>query len=400
MKTSLIFILSIFILVMTVTNVAAVEMINSDPAPVRAGRYAEITIVTRIPDVLDSPREDITYKIRETEHIRPVSGQEFTVARANPGQVITRTFTVYFSEKIATGFYPVELVEIRNDVESRRRFDVFVEGRPDVPELKIGSTSSIPNRLIRDTEDNVLHLELMNLGEKTAELVSAEIAATEEISETSFGSLKDHASSIADGQSARFEFEFDIQDTDKERIETSLDVSYRMRVDNSYEVVDVQLPLEIRLARTPQFVITSMEPLNEFRIGGSDREMLVEIKNTGDRDGENVRMRLFPNPESPFDFERTTIFVTSLIKPDESTLVKVPFDILDDALVQPYNINIELESVIGANRYNQRDRLEIDVTSEAATEVASYASMIVVGAIVLSLTIGLMRRRKAKSKKR
>ena len=391
--------LAIFLFLVAVPSSFAAEVIFSNPSPIRAGRYAEVTIQTRIPDVLDSPRDDITYKIRTTDDIRPVQGQEFTIGRANPGQIITRTFTIYFSENIQTGFFPLELIEIRGGEERRRTINVFVEGRADAPELRIGRVSSIPNRLIKDTNDNVIHIDIMNLGEIDAELVTVNLVSDSEIiSETFFGSLEDTRSSIRASESQRFEFELDISDTEEKHIESYLDLTYRMRIDNTYEVSNVQIPFELRLADTPRFEILSITPKDNLRVGESNLEIIVEIKNTGERNGENVRFRLYPNPESPFDFERTTIFVSSLIEPGETAKIRVPFDILDTALVQSYNINAEFESTIGANRYTQRDRLEIDVEFEANPAISSYAILIVVGGIVVSLGIGLSRRKPSKKR--
>ena len=391
-----IFVSSILALFLFAQGASAVEVLFTNPSPVRAGRSADITLQIRAPEGTETSRENIVYTIRETSSIRPVSGQEFFVARLDPGQVLTRTFTVFFSESIPTGIYPLELVETRGSSETRRRFEVFVEGRPDVPELRIGSVRSVPNRLIQDTNDNILNVEIRNLGEINAELVSASLVSSDEIEETFFGSLEDSVSNINGGQSEIFSFEFDIAETDEVSFDAYLDVTYRMRVDNNFEVVNLQLPFEIRLGRTPRFEIVDVEPLTNFRVGSRGNEMRVTVRNTGVNDGNNVRLRLFPNPSSPFDFDRTTIFVSALLLPGEETSFIVPFDILDTALLQTYNINIEFESVLGTNRFRQSDRMSIDVVSEASSGFGAYALVIIVIAVLLSLGIGFVYNRKKK----
>ena len=391
-----IFILTIIAFSLFAQGVSAVEVLFTNPSPVRAGRSADITLQIRAPEGTEITRENIVYSIRETSSIRPVSGQEFFVARLNPGQVLTRTFTVFFSESIPTGIYPLELVETRGSSEIRRRFEVFVEGRPDVPELRIGSVRSVPNRLIQDTNDNILNVEVRNLGEINAELVSATLVSSDEIIETFFGSLDDSVSSISGGQSETFSFEFDIDETEKVSFDAYLDITYRMRVDNNFEVVNLQLPFEIRLGRTPRFEIIDIEPLSDFRIGSRNNELRMTVKNVGVNDGNNVRLRLFPNPSSPFDFDRTTIFVSALLLPGEETSFIVPFDILDTALLQTYNINVEFESVLGANRYKQSDRMSIDVVSEASSGFGFYAFVIILISVVISFGIGFAYNRKKK----
>lgn len=396
-KQSIITLFSAIILFIFLSHSAyAVEVLFTNPSPIRAGRSAEITLQITAPQGIQDARENIVFSIQETSDIRPVAGQEFSVARIEPGQVLTRTFTVFFSENIPTGSYPLELVERRGSLVSRRRFEVFVEGRADAPELRIGSVRSIPNRLIQDTKDNILQIEVQNLGEISAELVSAKLVSSDDIIETFFGSLEDSIASLSGGDSAQFRFEFDISETEELSFDAYLDVTYRMRIDNNFEVVNVQLPFEIRLGRTPRFEIVSIEPLNNFRIGSRNNELRMTVRNVGINDGNNVRLRLFPNPSSPFDFDRTTIFVSALLLPGEETSFLVPFDILDSALLQSYNINVEFESVLGNSRYKQTDRMSIEVVSEASSGFAFYAFVIIIVAIGISAGIGFAYNRKKK----
>ncbi|MFW5852723.1 MAG: hypothetical protein ACOCUR_01725, partial [Nanoarchaeota archaeon] len=100
----------------------------------------------------------------------------------------------------------------------------------------------------------------------------------------------------------------------------------------------------------------------------------------------------------PFDFEQTTIFVSALLLPNETKSFMVPFDILDEALLQGYNIDVEFESVLGSNRYKQRDRLDIKVTDEASTGIAYFAGIIISLAVLMSLGMGFIYNRKKRRK--
>ncbi|MFW5852945.1 MAG: hypothetical protein ACOCUR_02860, partial [Nanoarchaeota archaeon] len=163
-------------------SVSAVEVLFTNPSPVRAGRAADITLQIRAPQEMDDPKTDVTFYIEETEDIKPVAGQEFFVSKINPGQILTRTFNVYFSDSIPTGNYPLRLVEKRGATLSKlNKFDIFVEGRLNVPELRVGSVRSVPNRLIQDTSDNIINVNLQNLGELSAELVTAKLVSGDSI---------------------------------------------------------------------------------------------------------------------------------------------------------------------------------------------------------------------------
>ena len=391
---------------MSVVHAFTFQVLSTNPAPIEAGEYADITVRIDFPLTSSESREinPTTFFIKGTDDIRPVSGQEFNLLSIRSGQSVTRTFRVFFSDSIPTGEIPLTLIA-RSGLSTIEMTDtIFVQRAPRQVDLHVSSARSTPEQLIQDTKSNTLRVTLQNLGERDAEMMSATLRVDDEshenfVKESFFNSMQDSISQITGGGQGEFSFTFDLEETTLNRIPMMLDITYRVQnpVDNSFNRVEESIPVELRLRETPRFEIISIEPENGLQAGTSNNRLRIQVENVGEEEGKSVRMRLFPDPSAPFDFERTTLFISSSMQPGDITEFVIPFDILNDALVQSYFINADIESLVGSNRFDQSKRVEIQVEQEASDGLGSYLIILLVITIGGSLVIGYFYNRSNKN---
>lgn len=394
----------VMVLTISVVHAYSFQVLSTNPAPIEGGDYADITLRIDFP-LIDGDSEQIdpvTFYIKETDEIKPVSGQEFNLLSARSGQSVTTTFRVFFSESIPTGNIPLTLVAQEGIKKIELEDDIFVQAAPRGVDFQIAQVQSTPQTLLQDTKSNELRVTLQNLGEKNAEMIVAKLGVGEElVDESFFYSMQDSISQINGGEQAELEFTIDIEETMQTQIPMILDISYRVKnsFDNSYTNKDVSIPVEIRLTESPRFEIVSVEPRGTLQAGTSSNEVVVRVENVGLEEAEDARLRMFPDPSIPFDFEVTSHFISSSIKPGEQASVVVPFDIMDEALVQTYTINTDFESLVGANRFTQSERLEIEVEEESTDGAGTYLIVLLVITIGGAIIIGYFYNSSSKKNK-
>ena len=390
---------------MSAVHAFTFQVLSTNPAPIEAGEYADITVRIDFPLVGSESREinPTRFFIKETEDIRPVSGQELNLLSIRSGQSVTRTFRVFFSDSLPSGEIPLTLVAQSGLQRTELTDRIFIQRAPRQVDLHVSSARSTPEDLIQDTKSNSLRVTLQNLGERDAEMMSAKLRVENSedeatIRESFFNSMQDSISQIQGGGQGEFSFSFDIRETQANRIPMILDVTYRVRnpIDNTYNRVEESIPVELRLRETPRFQIISIEPESTLQAGTSGNRLRVQVENVGEEEGRSVRMRLFPDPSAPFDFERTTIFISSSMNPGDIAEFIIPFDILNDALVQSYFINADVESLVGSNRFDQSKRLEIQVEQEASDGLNTYLIVLLILTIGGSIVIGYFYNRSNK----
>lgn len=399
----IILMLMTFLFMTSTVTAFSFQVLSTNPAPIQAGEYADVTIrIDTFAGGESSELDNIKIYPKETDYIKPVPGQDVLINSLNTGQSLTRTFRIFFSESIPTGEIPLTLVYENNGQKLEQSDSIYVSGALRSPELYIGEIRSVPDKLLQDTKGNTLNLVLQNLGQKEAELLTVELISDSEIVTESFSySLTESLASIKPGEQQTISFTFDIEETDVLTIPSTLNLRYRTLndFDNTYSTLEEEIDFDIRLTDSPRFEIVNMEKLNEFQAGTSGNRLKITIENVGEREGKSVRLRLYPDPSAPFDFERTSIFVTSNIKPQETVSFILPFDILDEALVQSYFINADFESLVGENRYVQSERIEIENQMEASRGTQIYLFSLIFLSLAIAFIIGFFYNRKKKNKK-
>lgn len=381
------------------------DILETNPSPVRAGEYADITVRLISTSPADTERENVKLRVEQTDDVRPIAGQEFVFNRLKGGDEITRTFRVFFSEDLGAGNVPVNFQVVDDDYRINLKRDVFVRGALTMPELYIGAIRTTPNELLKDTKSNRIVLTLQNLGDKKADLLNAQVIDLECCIEESFTySLQDSISSLDSGEEKELTFTFDILETAKDVITPTLRVRYRMEdeLSDSFETVTQSIPFEIPLTKAPDMIIAKTEPRGEIQARTQENELEVVVKNIGEEEGKSVRLRLFPDPSYPFDFERTNYFVSSVMEPGENATVIVKFDVLDFANIRSYPVKIELESLVGENRYTQDDELDIEVTGVGTNQARMFRTVFlaIAGVVAVALGIFVIAKRRPKRSKR
>ncbi|MCH8519857.1 MAG: hypothetical protein LAT82_03835 [Nanoarchaeota archaeon] len=398
-KSVFITLLISLVFIMTINSSYAYnfQILSTNPAPIEAGKYADITIRIDFPLMGGESREinPVTFYIKETQDIRPVFGQEFNLLSARSGQSVTRTFRVYFSDSIPTGEIPLTLVAQSGLNKVELTDTIFIQRAPRDVDLLVASIQTTPQNLIQDSKSNVLTFTIQNLGERNAEMITATLRSESSeleniIEESFFFSMQDSVAQIQGGGQGELTFTIDIEETQHTKIPMTLDFTYRVRnpLDNSYTRIEQSLPIELRLRNTPRFNIVSIEPENTLTAGTNNNKIRVIVENVGEEEGTSVRLRLYPDPSAPFDFERTTLFISSSLKPNEKAEFIIPFDVLDTALIQSYFVNADIESLVGSSRFEQSLRVEIPVEQEATDGLGIYLVILLILTIGGSIIIG------------
>ncbi|MFT4310296.1 MAG: COG1361 S-layer family protein [Candidatus Woesearchaeota archaeon] len=368
-----------------------VEVLHTNPAPLQAGEYADITVQIVNPAQAKN-QDEVTFFIKDTAHITPVDGQQATIGSIQRGSFVTRTFTVFVDEQVPAGFYPLYVVVQQQGVQTEYQQRVYIQSPLFEPQLAVGSLNSYPNHLLPDSKQNIVEVMLQNLGDKTADVIEVTLHESSGIIKQSHAfSLTDSLSRLEGGQQEQVSFTFDIEPVvGLSDIPAELQLRYRYRDarTNQISIRTIALPIHIPISQTPYFDVETKQ--DNLRAGQSDTHITVHLTNVGAYQGEQVRLRLFPNPAQPFDFDQTAFFVTPYIDVNQEMVLRIPFDVLKDAALQEHVIKAQLESMVGTSVFTQQIYIPIVVQQEALSTLQTNAWRIIIAALIIALLLGWM----------
>ncbi len=376
----------------------SVDLLNTNPAPIVAGEYADIT-VRFSNDKSGDGKSDVSFGFEGSDYFKLIDGPSDSISKVYAGEYFTKTFRILFSEDLEGGFINLPFYIIADGSKLVSDLKVMISGVDIKPSFYIGSVKSTPNELLADTDNNKLKVILQNLGDRDAQLVSAKLVIDSSLVEESYSySLTDSLSSINGGEQGELIFTVDLDKKVTGVIDANVILNYRYEkaIGNEYEIVTESLPLEIRVSDSPILEISSVVLVDDFKIGSVDNRVRVEIKNVGNEDAKDVRVRLSPDISYPFVYNQLTEYVTSEIKIGESAFVEFEVEVLKTADTREYGVTANLESLVGDSRYFNDGVVTLSVTSGKESSIPTTGKVLI--GIIL-LVSGFIGYRSIKAKK-
>jgi hypothetical protein len=384
--------LSLMLGVMLIGNVFSfsAELLNTNPAPIVAGEYADVT-VRFSNDNTDGVKNDVSFGFEDSKYFSLIEGPRDFISKVYQGEYFTKTFRVFFSEDLEQGFIALPFFVNSDGLKQIFDLSVMISGSSVKPNFYIGSVKSTPNELLPDTDNNMLKVVLQNLGDREAQLVSAELVIESDLVTEGYAySLTDSVSSIDGGTENKFEFSVDLDKEVRGVIPAKLVLNYRYEkaIGSEFEIVSEELPLKIRVSSSPVLEIGSVELVDDFKIGSIDNRVRVEVKNVGDEDAKDVRVRLSPDISYPFVYNQLTEYVTSNIKVGDSYFVEFKVEVLKRADARDYGVTVVIESLVGDSRYSNEGTVDLTVTAGSETTIPDIGKILIVIILLVSAWIG------------
>ena len=392
------------ILIYLVSSVSAfdIELLNTDPAPIIAGDYADITLkITNSISDRSNTKENVTFNIKENNLIQVIRGNEDIIPIIGNGESYTRTFRAFFSNDLEQGLIDLQIIVKSNSGEFKSEKRVYIESSKRKPELLIGELKTTPNELLIDTDNNKLKIKIQNLGDIDAELIKARLIVPKNIIIQSHTfSLEDSLSTIGAGEEGELEFTIDLEKTDLSVIPVTIELRYRYEksIGNSYETKLKTIDFKIPLIDSPYLIVENVTMLSEFISGSVENKVMLTIKNIGKADATDVRVRVVPDISYPFIFEEVTQYVSAKIKSNATANIIFTAEVSKDAAAKPYDMTVIMESLIEDTRYTRDDIITLSVAHGKKTNNNKTGGLIVGAILIVSLLIWNNTRKKRNKK--
>jgi len=378
-----------------------VQVLNTNPAPIIAGEYSDVTLMFTNPSV--DTLTGLSIKIKPTNEFFTPSQYDFNLANLYSKQSITRTFRVFFSENIPGGIIELPILISYGNLNLESSVKLSIQDVQSNPEILIGKLSSIPVELLPDSKNNKLIISLQNLGNKNAQLVTAKLIVNETkiIPSNSF-SFRDSVSSINSGNQSTINFNLDVEKGVFGNVDAKLLLTYRAKksINNSYKIFNKEIPFTIPIVNSPYLKIVKVEQLDPFTIGSTENRIRVTLKNIGKKEAKEVRIRVIQDSSYPFAYEKLTQYVTSKIDVGKEATIEFKLEVLSVAQDRIYPTTLLLESLVSQNRYVQEDSMDVKVIGSKKWTNFQKGYMVLALIFIVSIILGTFRilnRKKSKN---
>jgi len=283
------------------------------------------------------------------------------------------------------GTYNVTLNWDTGNGWTKHEFPIYIN--PKKAEFVVGAVLTSPEKLIADTTEAKLSVDINNIGKGNAENVKIKLSLPEGFKSSYSYSDEDALGIIPIAGSKTATFYADIDENIKEgNYLAKLDITYKDENDDSATYRTKTLELNIPIKPAPHLIVESVTTTPINLIAGSASEVHITVKNTGNKKADSVSLRVFQDASQPFVFNEKSDFVGKL-EPNDSGDAVLGFTVASTATDKKYLLDVELRGIDESNNVVIfRRTVPLTVTPAAKGSQLSFAVIlggfvVVIGAV-------------------
>lgn len=294
-------------------------------------------------------------------------------------------YKLRIADNALKGTYNVTLNWYTGAGWTKRDFPIYID--PKKADFVVGALVTSPEKLIADTKEAKLSVDINNIGKGNAENVKIKLFLPDGFNSSYSYSDEDSLGIIAKDGSKTATFYTDIDENIKEgNYKAKLEISYKDVNDDSATYRTKTLELNIPIKPAPHLIVESVTTTPINLMPGSNSEIRITIKNTGNKKAESVSLRVFKDASQPFEFSEKSDFVGKLEPGDDGDAV-LGFTVDPKAAAKKYLLDVELRGIDESNNVVIfRRMVPLTVTPEVKGSLLSSPGilgglLVVIGAV-------------------
>jgi hypothetical protein len=277
------------------------------------------------------------------------------------------------------GTYNVTLNWDTGSGYSNKEFPIYVD--PKKADFVVGALITSPEKLIADTKEAKLSVDINNIGKGNAENVKIKLLLPEGFNSSYSYSDEDTLGIIPKDGSKTATFYADVDENIKEgNFLAKLNITYKDENDESATYRTNTLELDIPIKPAPHLIVESVTTTPISLKAGSTSELHITIKNAGNKKAESVSMRVFKDASQPFAFNEKSDFVGKL-EPGESGEAVLGFTVDAKAAAKKYLVDVELRGIDESNNvviFRRTVPITVDQAPKGSPATGSIAALIAI----------------------
>ena len=341
---------------------------------------------------------NVKLTLGNTEQIQILGTNTFYFNSINYDEFKNFKVTMHALDGLPSGTYnfPVTIQYNDGTQTTTQNFEagILVGG---IVDLKVASIETSPKEVRPGDNYVLITLNLQNAGEDAAKSVSAKLSSDLFDSSYSDNNLV-YAGRIESSSSSQLKFYVNIPKTTSSGVyNLDLNLDYKNLLGENFNK-SLSVPLYVKEKPILEIIETQSDGK-----AGSDIEVKVTLKNTGEENAEEVDIRLISDSSLPFSIEERSVYIGS-IKPNETKTAIFNIKASSEANINTYNIRAFIrargDSEIGDNNiYTYNKDVNINITGKAINKLALFGSIIAIAVIFAIIFRKKIKRISKKSKK-
>ncbi len=363
------------------------NFMSQDPDPADAGK--DVDLRWQVVNTLTGTTENLRFRLDAGYPFLFEAGDsQDKDLGASAGTNDNKVFYVlHYKLRVADnaikGTYNVTLNWYTGEGWTKKDFPIYID--PKRADFVVGALVTSPEKLIADTKEAKLSVNIDNIGKGNAENVKVKLIVPAGFKPTHSYSDEDSLGIIEKGGSKTADFYVDTDENLREgEYSAKLEITYKDENDeaNTYRMKNLTLNIPIKPA--PYLIVESVTTTPEKLIPGDKAEFRIKVGNTGNEKAESVSLRVFKDASQPFEFNEKSDFVGKL-KSGENGDAVLKVTVNENAVAKKYLLDVELRGIDEKNNvviFRRTVPITVNPETPSTFPVAVLGFLVVAGAVL------------------
>ncbi len=294
------------------------------------------------------------------------------------------------ADNAVKGTYNVTLSWYTDGGWMKKDFSIYID--PKRADFVVGALVTSPEKLVADTDEAKLSVDIDNIGDGNAENVKVKLLLPELSKDEGFNasyaySDEDSLGTIKKDGSKTASFYVDVGENIKDgEYSAKLKITYKDENDanNTYRTKTIDLNIPIKPA--PYLIVESVKTTPENLKAGSKAEIRATVRNKGNKKADSVSLRVFKDASQPFEFSEKSDFVGKL-EPGESGDAVLEVTVDKNAAAKKYLLDVELRGIDDKNNvviFRRTVPIMVDSEARGSPNTGVFGALTaVIGAVIV-----------------
>ena len=323
------------------------NFMNQDPDPADAGKDVDLRwqVTNTIPGTVETLKFhlDASFPFLFEAGDSPDKDLGTSVGTSDNKLYYVLHYKLRIADNALKGTYNVTLNWNTGDGWTKKEFPIYID--PKRADFVVGALVTSPEKIIADTKEAKLSVNIDNIGKGDAQNVKVKLLLPSGFKPTYSYSDEDSPGIILKGAGKTTNFYMDVDENVREgEYKAQLEITYKDENDENNTYSTKTLDLLIPIKPAPYLIVESITTTPEKLVPGSNVEFRIKVKNTGNELAESVSLRVFKDASQPFEFNEKSDFIGKLEKNDSGDAVlRVTVD--KNAAAKKYLLDVELRGI-------------------------------------------------------
>jgi hypothetical protein len=363
-----------------------------DPFPALSGRYLDLWMTVQNQSTGHITDASCQLDAKFPFYAQPDENLTKHIGYLSPNAYSTLRFKLMVSPEALDNDEEIDFKCRLNDGAAWISKKITIQVKALKPEFAIGSINTDPERLSADSTDNKITIEVQNIGNDSAKLITTQLILPKGFTSSQSYSDTANLGTIEDDSSKNAVYYIDVdKNISAGKYPAELIVNYKYTGNNGNEYKTQKINFNLDVKPEPIFEIEEVRITPNELFKGTKGEVLIKIKNIGFESADTVSMKIYTQNDQPIDFTKKYDYIGDIDEGKNGEAI-FEFTIDDDASAKEYLLNAEI-------RYTSNEEVKISNKQFSITvsnsKPADY-TIVILAAIVIVLGAGVYLWKKRK----